>query len=252
MSNSKERTGHAAIVVPASLPRDVQSAVLAAFSSHDVMTMIRLLPGGAWLPFVADNVAALKHRGMFEKSLLFAYTWGTYSPEQFDAGRLRELFALCNRKKLLRLGSPLPPQATITLWRGAREMNDPRGVSWTDNLNFACRFALWNDPSSDVAARMSVPAHCAVYRAEIPIADVVCRCQSAAMPELSEYIVVTRATVTNLRLSDAEIVTRTIQHFENSCEALRKVGSPLLPERQGDLAAARALLAELEPVAATA
>lgn len=97
------------------------------------------------LLLVADNVDALRHRGIYEAALLEAFTGTRANNVGWPRGIIDMLFALADRAKLLSAGHPLPDDDSFTVYRGVRGVGRRRrittGYSWTLDRGCACWFA---------------------------------------------------------------------------------------------------------------
>jgi hypothetical protein len=96
------------------------------------------------LALVADNIAALKRRGIYEPALLQAFTITRTNHAGWSPSVIGCLFALADRAKLLAAGDPLPDGETFTVYRGVRGVGRRRrittGYSWTLDRGCACWF----------------------------------------------------------------------------------------------------------------
>jgi hypothetical protein len=96
------------------------------------------------LGLVADNIRALKERGIYEACLFKAFTFCRVNHQQWSEAWLDYLFANADPIKLRAAGAPLPGPGPFCLYRGiagtgrARRL---RGYSWTGSLDIACWFA---------------------------------------------------------------------------------------------------------------
>jgi hypothetical protein len=96
------------------------------------------------LSFLVDNFSQFKDSGIFEETLIEAFTGirtnNSIEPPHF----LKWLFSECDRVKLRRLGSPIPDSGPVEAFRGVAGHGRRRrldGGSWTLSLDAACWFA---------------------------------------------------------------------------------------------------------------
>jgi len=108
-------------------------------------------PGFVWiasgnrLQHVVDNMRPLKERGIYEASLLTAFTGCKTNHYQWPDDWLDTLFGYADPVRLRQAGESLPGTGPFVLYRGvsgtgrARRL---RGYSWTASLDVACWFAV--------------------------------------------------------------------------------------------------------------
>lgn len=137
-----------------------------AFNKGDAGRLLCSMPSSACLAFVICNVAALKQRGIFEAALVQAWTASNVNNAWLDPFNAYLLFHDGDRAKIRAAGDPIPPGDTFTLYRGVagngvrRRIN---GLSWTDDLDCACWFAV----------RYPRLKHPAVFTATVAADDVL-------------------------------------------------------------------------------
>jgi hypothetical protein len=117
------------------------------------------------LPFVFDNVLALRARGILEPCIVDAYTATRTNFAGWSLSAMQSVFDMADKAKLRAAGNPLPLGEQFTVYRGISgegKFRKPSGYSWTDDLDravwFAKRYGL-EDP--------------AVYQATVAAADVL-------------------------------------------------------------------------------
>lgn len=140
---------------------------------------LEILDGGWWdteealedLRFLSRS---LKWHGLYERYLL-----RTWKEAQYDipVDETVEYLRSCNRDRLRVAGEPIPVTGkTVTLYRGISGDGIAKGVSWTDDLNIACVFAMHYSSSgywrSEETRRWSENPR--VYTVTVPLKDVRC------------------------------------------------------------------------------
>ena len=132
-----------------------------AFADGDGPAFVYLACGGR-LQVIVDNLRPLKERGIYEQSLLTAFTCCKANHHEWSDDWMDLLFGHADPTRLREAGEPLPGTGPFVLYRGvsgtgrARRL---RGYSWTDSLDIACWFAIrfpWL--SSPAVLKATVPA----------------------------------------------------------------------------------------------
>jgi hypothetical protein len=149
--------------------------------------------GPGALAFVVDNFPALQRRGIYEATLLDAYTNDDCNNRGFSIALLETMFGMADKAKLRDCGSELPEGEWFTIFRGVsgpRHARRVRSYSWTLDPEkakwFATRFHL-ADPAVYVARvrRNEVLAYCDEREEK----EVVCRPRSCRrLPSLQTSI----------------------------------------------------------------
>lgn len=115
-----------------------------AWAKHDVGGVLVHLGNTYRLPFVCDNMHALKKLGVYEEELLDAYSGTRTNFSNWQPSVLKLLFNIADRGRLLSAGDPLPAAGPFTVYRGVAGRGAKRrlrGISWTASLDQAIWFA---------------------------------------------------------------------------------------------------------------
>jgi hypothetical protein len=99
------------------------------------------------LNFVVDHLAELRKCDLFEQALLCAWTGTKTNIRNWTRGFTQDIFAICDRDRLLAAGQPLPGSGPFELYRGVAGKGAARrkyGFSWTSSLAKARWFAAWH------------------------------------------------------------------------------------------------------------
>lgn len=149
---------------------DILRVGLKHWRAGDPTSLFLSVPDGFKLQFVERNVESLRRIKSYEKILLRAYQSLSITIEDLRLDRLRRLFALADRERLLAAGDPLPEGESFKLYRGTgKEIESKRGIrvhglSWTDKIEIARKFSgLYTEPKYE--------SH--VYTANVPRAQVL-------------------------------------------------------------------------------
>ena len=97
------------------------------------------------LCLVAANENLLKDLNMYEEALVEAYIGCKHDHRYWLPSRIEQLFDRADRERLRACGDPFPSAGPYTLYRGVCRLGRARqvtGLSWTDDLDAACWFAL--------------------------------------------------------------------------------------------------------------
>lgn len=108
-------------------------------------------PGFVWiangnrLQHVVDNMRPLKERGIYEASLITAFTGCKTNHHEWPEDWLDMLFGYADPVRLREAGDPLPGTDPFVLYRGVSGIGRARrlrGYGWTSSLDVACWFAV--------------------------------------------------------------------------------------------------------------
>lgn len=138
---------------------------------------LEIIEGDRWetdgsLEDLYDFESSLKYHELYERYLLKALREahrGDITSQDFS-----ELLSKADRQKFRAAGDPIPATGpTVVLWRGVSGDGKAHGVSWTDDVNIACGFAMhYSTHSGKEAARLARNPR--LYRTEVPIDEVLC------------------------------------------------------------------------------
>lgn len=126
---------------------------VAALDEGDADRFLLVADNMLRLHIVEANVAPLKARGIFERSLRVAYVSPRVKP-QLPPRRIAALIERADRAKLRAAGEPLPGPGPFVLYRGVSGRGTHRrvrGLSWTLDLEVARWFARRFDDLADPA-----------------------------------------------------------------------------------------------------
>lgn len=127
----------------------------AAFLAGDAEALLCQFSNEYGLEIVSRNATALLARGIYESTLIIAWSSTRTNWADWSLARLERLFGKADRERLRAAGDPLPAGDSFTLYRGVAGV-DPRrkeaGYSWTRDREraewFAKRFAKhFRDPA---------------------------------------------------------------------------------------------------------
>lgn len=138
---------------------------------------LEILEEGPWdteeaLGDLRNFSGSLKWHGLYERYLLRA--WREAGNGDITSQEFVEFLSKANREKFRTAGDRIPAKgSTVVLWRGVSGNGKAHGVSWTDNVNIACVFAMhyWNYRGKEAARWARNPR---LYRTRVPIDDVLC------------------------------------------------------------------------------
>jgi hypothetical protein len=138
---------------------------------------LEIIEGGLWdseeaLDDLRHFSGSLKWHGLYERYLLRA--WREANKGDITSQEFLEFLSKANREKFRAAGDPVPAKgSTILLWRGVSGDGKAHGVSWTDDVNIACVFAMHYStyPGKEAARWARNPR---LYSTEVPIDDVLC------------------------------------------------------------------------------
>jgi len=136
-----------------------------AFADGDGEAFVQLAFRGL-LKAVVDNLGPLKKRGIYEQSLLTAFTDCKVNHHLSPEDLLDSLFRFADPTRLREAGEPLPGTGPFILYRGVAgtgESRRLRGYSWTSSLDVACWYAV----------RFPWLASPAVLTATVPAEDIL-------------------------------------------------------------------------------
>ena len=114
------------------------------FRNKHVMGILICFSNDYGLDFVYDNYVPLLKQDIYEEGLFKAYTGCRVNWSHFPQSRLKYLFSLANKDRLMKIGNPLPHDGPYTLYRGVAGNGSKRrkgGISWTASFEKAKWFA---------------------------------------------------------------------------------------------------------------
>ncbi|SIO63339.1 hypothetical protein SAMN05444166_7317 [Singulisphaera sp. GP187] len=156
------------------------------------------------LQLVVDNFRPLKERGIYEQSLLAAFTSCRVNHHEWSDGWMDWLFGEADPIRLRQAGEPLPGPGPFHLYRGiagtgrARRL---RGYSWTRSLEVACWFATRLDlPSPAVLTAEVSEGAVLAYHDVRSEQEFICKPRQATRMTLSADESIGRARVHAERL----------------------------------------------------
>jgi hypothetical protein len=128
---------------------DMVHLALSAWGRRDLDGVFSCMQGDTKLCFVCDNILPLKLNGLYEESLLHAYTRCRTNFASWPTSVLRWMFGLANRRQLAGAGDMWPGPGPYTVYRGVAgrgRKRRVRGFSWTTSFEkarwFATRYGL--------------------------------------------------------------------------------------------------------------
>lgn len=165
---------------------ELTSAVLAKSKPHKSKServaeakaqWLEIIEGDRWemegsLEDLHDFEGSLKHHGLYERYLLKA--WREAHHGDITSQDFSKFLSKADRQKFRAAGDPIPATGpTVVLWRGVSGDGKAHGVSWTDDVNIACRFATYYAafPEKEGTRWARNPR---LYRTEVSIDDVLC------------------------------------------------------------------------------
>lgn len=191
------------------VPPELHDQAREAFSNGDGRAFAYIAIGNK-LQVVVANLRALKERGIYEQSLLAAFTGCKVNHHGWSEDWMDFMFGYANPILLRAAGGPLPGRGPIVLYRGisgtgrARRL---RGYSWTGSLDVACWFAV----------RFPWLAAPAVLKATVPAEDIL-----AYVKDRGEQEFIHKPPVSvRIRMTRDEIVERAERHTKFVGEARR-------------------------------
>jgi hypothetical protein len=116
----------------------------ANFAEGNGIGFVGCAPSQSALALVFDNVFQLKDRGIYEESLLSAFSGARHNHREWAEEIIDWLFDKADRAKLKAAGDALPGTGPFRIYRGVAGMGQHRrlrGYSWTSSLEVACWFA---------------------------------------------------------------------------------------------------------------
>jgi hypothetical protein len=141
------------------LDKQVSLEVTRALQDRDVPGLFVWLNSHSCLEFVVDSKADLRALGMLEGMLVHAYTHAKI--HRVSQLELEWVFSGCDGERLKALGDPLPGSGPFKVFRGVSGSRLARGLSWTSDLDMACKFACHYESGEP-----------RVYSANVAAADV--------------------------------------------------------------------------------
>ena len=126
------------------VPAHMRDRAEQCFAAGDAVGMLITMPNTECLEFVVHNAEALKWRGIYEESLVQAFTDTRTNHASYSPSTIRYAFNMADSKKLLAAGDPLPPGDTFEVYRGVAGVGARRrlsGPSWTGDVEKARWFA---------------------------------------------------------------------------------------------------------------
>ena len=171
---------------------------------------------GGTLAIVADNLPALKSRGIYEAALIHGYAGCKTNHSHWSIATIELLFRMADLEKLRAVGLPLPGPGPFTVYRGVGRQGHERqisGMSWTQSLDVACKFA-WagaHDPAVCKATVRSEQVYC--FFNERHEEEFICRPKSFRRLPMSLEEIMERAArhVAVAKAANAQIVKLTNQ-----------------------------------------
>lgn len=134
------------------------------FKDGDAVAFVGMAPSQAAMTLVLENAYPLLKRGILEKAFMAGYVAGRVaSLALLNDTDMKFLLDLCDKKKLLEAGDPLPRAEKFVLYRGVADANDAKAIrrwSWTSSQRRAWRFA-------EDASETHKTANPAVFRLEV-------------------------------------------------------------------------------------
>jgi len=139
------------------IPEHLHDEVLTALVAKDAYGFLCHAPSQAALWLIDENLDLLRHLGIYEEALVYAFTATRTTNRSYPFAWQRSLFKMADRQKLRDAGDPLPAPGPYTLYRGVGGRGAARcirGLSWTGSLEratwFAERAATWRLPDPAV------------------------------------------------------------------------------------------------------
>lgn len=121
-------------------------AIIERRDSDIVGFLLRWFDSTTRLDFVVDHILELRKCELFEEALLPAWIGAKTNVHNWTRGFTQDIFAFCDRDRLLAAGQPLPGSGPFELYRGVAWKGAARrkyGISWTSSLARARWFAAW-------------------------------------------------------------------------------------------------------------
>lgn len=148
------------------IPKAQRSIARQRLYAGDICGFLALASNEAHLELVIHNQTMLDESGLFEQSLLCAWTSTRTNHAKYTLEDLWELFDSCDRDALAAAADELPAGEYFTVYRGVAGQGKARrveGLSWSGSLKKAQWFAN----------RFPHFAHPAVYVVRVARADVL-------------------------------------------------------------------------------
>ena len=146
------------------IPPQRREQTTAGLEAGDVVSFLVSAGSSYSLELVANNILALKERGLYEPALHEAVTATSTNNATWPMTSLRELFEWADRSRLRAAGDPLPGMGPFTMYRGVAGRGPARrvrGLSWTASAQqawwFADRYAQVCDLADPAVFCMTVP-----------------------------------------------------------------------------------------------
>jgi hypothetical protein len=138
------------------IPEHLHERMVDVLRAKDVGEFVGRAPSQAALWLIDDNIRLLRHLGIYEEALVYAFTRTRTTNHYYRLSWQYSLFKLADRQRLREAGDPLPAPGPYTLYRGVAGRGAARrvrGLSWTGSLECATWFAEraadfgWADPA---------------------------------------------------------------------------------------------------------
>ncbi len=123
----------------------LRARAVTCLDAGDVIGFLSSASNECGLDLVWNNQWQLQMRGIYEPTLLQAYTGTRTSSRTLSPAKLRTLFRIASPARLRAAGEPLPGRGPFTLYRGVAGVGRARslrGLSWTASKEQAFWFAL--------------------------------------------------------------------------------------------------------------